>query len=127
MKPEQVALWIGIASSIGGAAVGYGTLTEKVAALEASTDSTLLESRLTKLEVRIEDNDISHIGTEMQELRGQIENTADKVAGIVIPSTSEIESDIRVLETEVEAVEGQLEKLGSKVEKITSKKSNPLL
>ena len=34
MKPEQVALWIGIASSIGGAAVGYGTRTEKVAALE---------------------------------------------------------------------------------------------
>ena len=96
-------------------------------ALEASTDSTLLESRLTKLEVRIEDNDISHIGTEIQELRGQIENTADKVAGIVIPSTSEIESDIRVLETEVEAIEGRLEKLGSKVEKITSKKSNPLL
>ena len=31
MKPQDVALWIGIASSIGGAAIGYGTLTEKVA------------------------------------------------------------------------------------------------
>jgi archaellum component FlaC len=126
MKPEQIALWIGIVSSIGGAAVGYGTLTEKVAALEASTDSTVLESRLTKLETRIEDNDISHIGTEMQELRGQVENTADKVAGIVIPSTSKIKSDIRVLETEVEGLKRNVTNLSSKVE-VIGKSSNPLL
>lgn len=120
MNAQDVALWIGIASSIGGAAVGYGTLTEKVASLEESTDPTHLEARLTKLETRIEDNDISHIGTEMQELRGQIESNTEKVKGIVIPSTNEIEADIRVLETEVEG-------LGKRLEKITSKPANPLL
>ena len=125
MKAQDVALWLGIASSIGGAAVGYGTLTEKVSALEANTNASLLESRLTKLEVRIEDNDISHIGTEIQRLRGQIESTAEKVAGIVVPSTSEIESDIRVLETEVEAIEGRLESLGRKVEAV-GRPRNPL-
>lgn len=127
MKPQDVALWIGIASSIGGAAVGYGTLTEKVATLEASTDSTLLEARLTKLETRIEDNDISHIGTEMQELRGQIESNTEKVEGIVVPSTSKIEADIRVLETEVKGLGEELKSLEGRIEKITNKPSNPLL
>jgi|TARA_B110000977_G_scaffold82931_1_gene110817 archaellum component FlaC len=126
MNPQDVALWIGIASSIGGAAVGYGTLTEKVASLEESTDPTHLESRLTKLETRIEDNDISHIGTEIEQLRGQIKNTADKVAGFVIPSTSKIKSDIRVLETEVAAIQGQVNQLSNKVE-VIGKPSNPLL
>lgn len=126
MNPQDVALWIGIASSIGGAAVGYGTLTEKVASLEESTDPTHLESRLTKLETRIEDNDISHIGTEIEQLRGQIKNTADKVAGFAIPNTSKIKSDIRVLETEVAAIQGQVNQLSNKVE-VIGKPSNPLL
>ena len=126
MNPQDVALWIGIASSIGGAAVGYGTLTEKVASLEESTDPTHLESRLTKLETRIEDNDISQIGTEIEQLRGQIKNTTDKVAGFAIPSTSKIKSDIRVLETEVAALQGQVNQLSNKVE-VVGKPSNPLL
>lgn len=127
MNAQDVALWIGIASSIGGAAVGYGTLTEKVASLEESTDPTHLEARLTKLETRIEDNDISHIGTEMQELRGQIESNTEKVKGIVIPSTNEIEADIRVLETEVKGLGEELKSLEGRIEKITNKPSNPLL
>ena len=127
MNAQDVALWIGIASSIGGAAVGYGTLTEKVSTLEASTDATHLEARLTKLETRIEDNDISHIGTEMQELRGHIESNTEKVNGIVVPSTSEIEADIRVLETEVKGLGEELKSLEGRVEKITNKPSNPLL
>jgi len=126
MNPQDVALWIGIASSIGGAAVGYGTLTEKVASLEESTDPTHLEARLTKLETRIEDNDISQIGTEIEQLRGQIKNTADKVAGFAIPNTSKIKADIRVLETEVAAIQGQVNQLSNKVE-VIGKPSNPLL
>ena len=127
MNAQDVALWIGIASSIGGAAVGYGTLTEKVASLEESTDPTHLEARLTKLETRIEDNDISHIGTEMQELRGHIESNTEKVNGIVVPSTSKIEADIRVLETEVKGFGEELKSLEGRGEKITNKPSNPLL
>jgi hypothetical protein len=144
MNAQDVALWIGIASSIGGVAVGYGTLNEKVLQLEASTDATHLESRLTKietnatdgtglesrltkLEVRIEDNDIGRIGKEIEQLRGQIKATTNKVAGIRVPSTSQIKSDIRVLETEVETIKVELKSVESRLEKISNRKVNPLL
>ena len=127
MKAEQVALWIGIASSIGGAAVGYGTLTEKVAALESSTDATYLESRLTKLEVRIEDNDIGSIGKEIQQLRGEHEKLSDKVSGIRIPSTGTIKADLRVLQSQVEGIESRLETVHRSLKEVGSKKDNPLL
>jgi chromosome segregation ATPase len=127
MNAQDVALWIGIASSIGGAAVGYGTLTEKVSTLEASTDATHLEARLTKLEVRIEDNDIGHIGTEIEQLRGQVKANANKVEGIRVPSTSQIKSDIRVLQTKVSSIQEELKGLESRLEKVKNKPSNPLL
>ena len=81
MNAQDVALWIGIASSIGGAAVGYGTLTEKVSALESNTNASLLESRLTKLEVRIEDNDIGRIGKEIETVRGETATLRKRLAG----------------------------------------------
>ena len=127
MNAQDVALWIGIASSIGGVAVGYGTLNEKVSQLEASTDATHLEARLTKLEVRIEDNDIGHIGKEIEQLRGQVKATTDKVEGIRVPSTGQIKSDIRVLQTEVSSVQEELKGLESRLEKVTNKPANPLL
>jgi len=127
MNAQDVALWIGIASSIGGAAVGYGTLTEKVSTLEASTDATHLEARLTKLEVRIEDNDIGHIGTEIEQLRGQVKATTDKVEAIRVPSTGQIKSDIRVLQTKVSSIQEELKGLESRLEKVKNKPSNPLL
>lgn len=127
MNAQDVALWIGIASSIGGVAVGYGTLNEKVSQLEASTDATHLEARLTKLEVRIEDNDIGHIGKEIEQLRGQVKATTDKVEAIRIPSTGQIKSDVRVLQTEVSSVQEELKGLESRLEKVTNKPANPLL
>ena len=127
MNAQDVALWIGIASSIGGVAVGYGTLNEKVSQLEASTDATHLEARLTKLEVRIEDNDIGHIGKEIEQLRGQVKATTDKVEGIRVPSTGQIKSDVRVLQTEVSSVQEELKGLESRLEKVTNKPANPLL
>ena len=127
MNGQDVALWIGIASSIGGVAVGYGTLNEKVSQLEASTDATHLEARLTKLEVRIEDNDIGHIGTEIEQLRGQVKANADKVASIRIPSTGQIKSDVRVLQTEVSSVQEELKGLEIRLEKAVNKPKNPLL
>ena len=127
MNAQDVALWIGIASSIGGAAVGYGTLTEKVSALEASTDATHLESRLTKLETRIEDNDIGSISTEIEQLRGQVKATTDKVEAIRIPSTGQIKSDVRVLQTKVSSIQEELKGLESRLEKVKNKPSNPLL
>ena len=127
MNAQDVALWIGIASSIGGVAVGYGTLNEKVSQLEANTDATHLEARLTKLEVRIEDNDIGSISTEIEQLRGQVKANADKVASIRVPSTGQIKSDVRVLQTEVSSVQEELKGLEIRLEKAVNKPKNPLL
>tara|TARA_Y100000996_G_scaffold376723_1_gene328280 strand:- start:1884 stop:2246 length:363 start_codon:yes stop_codon:yes gene_type:complete len=120
MNVQDVSVWIGIVSSIAGVAVGYGTLNEKVNQLELDTDPTHLESRLTKLETRIEDNDIGRISSQIEQVRGTIKVLEGKVEGLDIPDTSEVETGIKVLETEVK-------ELKEKVHKITNKKSNPLL
>ena len=127
MKPQDVALWIGIASSIGGAAVGYGTLTEKVSTLEASTDATYLEARLTKLETRIEDNDIGKIGTEIQQLRGEIEKLDQRVSAIRVPSTAQIKSDVRLLQEQVKDLKVAIKTTNDQIKAINSKPDNPLL
>ena len=120
MKPQDVALWIGIASSISGVAVGYGTLNEKVSQLELNTDATHLESRLTKLETRIEDNDIGHIGKQIEEVKGTIKVLEGKVEGINIPDTSKAETEIRVLQEQVSSIKEQIKRIKNKPE-------NPLL
>ena len=112
MKPQDVALWLGLASTIGGAAIGYGTLTEKVASLEKNNAPTQLEGRLVKLETRVEDNDIGKIGKEIEQLRGRVDNLAEKVDNISIPSTSGIEKDVVVLKEQVKSVKASLKKLG---------------
>ena len=126
MNAQDVALWIGIASSIGGAAVGYGTLTEKVSTLEANTDATHLESRLTKLEVRIEDNDIGHIGKEIETVRGEVARVSDRLEAIDIPNTDQIKEDVKVLQTEVKYLEQEIESVDGRVEGLISKGRNPL-
>jgi len=113
MKPQDVALWIGLASSVGGAAIGYGTLTEKVASLEKNNAPTQLEGRLVKLETRVEDNDIGKIGKEIEQLRGRIDNLAEKVNSISIPSTSSIEKDVVVLKEQVKSIKGSLKDIGN--------------
>lgn len=126
MNAQDVALWIGIASSIGGAAVGYGTLTEKVSALESNTNASLLESRLTKLEVRIEDNDIGRIGKEIETVRGETARVSDKLEAIDIPNTDKIKEDIKVLQTEVKHLDQEIKSLDGRVEGLVNKGSNPL-
>ena len=123
MKVEQVATWVGLIATISGAAIGYGTLTEKVANLEASTDATYLESRLTKLETRIEDNDVRTIGKEIEQLRGANQRLSDKVSGIRVPSTGQIKSDIRILQSEVKSIQKRLEELSNELKKVDN---NPL-
>jgi len=126
MNAQDVALWIGIASSIGGAAVGYGTLTEKVSTLEANTDATHLESRLTKLEVRIEDNDIGRIGKEIETVRGEVARVSDRLEAIDIPNTDQIKEDVKVLQTEIKHLEQEIESVDGRVEGLISKGRNPL-
>ncbi len=126
MEAKDVAVWIGIASSIAGVAVGYGTLTEKVSTLEKSTDATHLESRLTKLEVRSDDADLGHIGSEIQTIRGDLEALGDKVSRIRVPSTSAIKTDVRLLQSKVDSIEEQLKGQMEQVEKLKDA-SKPLL
>jgi chromosome segregation ATPase len=123
MKVEQVATWVGLVATISGAAIGYGTLTEKVATLENSTNATQLESRLTKLETRIEDNDVGRIGTEIQQLRGENEKLSERFSRIHIPSTEQIKSDIRILQREVDQIQERLKSLDQELEKVGK---NPL-
>ena len=124
MKPQDVALWLGLASTVGGAAIGYGTLTEKVASLEKNNAPAQLEGRLVKLETRVEDNDVGRIGKEIQELRGEVKRIDDKVSGIRIPKTGQLETKVSVLETKVDDVKGRLKDLSEQLKEVDD---NPLL
>lgn len=123
MTVEQMATWLALVGTISGAAVGYGTLQEKVATLEAGTDATYLESRLTKLETRIEDNDVGTIGKEIEQLRGANQRLSDRVGDIKIPSLGQIRMDIRVLQNDLAALEQRVERLRSQVKNANK---NPL-
>tara|TARA_R100000278_G_scaffold65886_1_gene52743 strand:+ start:797 stop:1177 length:381 start_codon:yes stop_codon:yes gene_type:complete len=126
MKPQEMAVWIGIASSIGGVAVGYGSLNEKVTSLEKSSDPTHLEQRLTTLEVRSEDADLGHISKEIESIRGSVKNLSTQVTSISIPDTAKINSRISVLETKVENIGERLQSLGKKLDSIKDSNKSPL-
>lgn len=123
MTVEQLATWVALVGTISGAAIGYGTLTEKVANLESTTDATHLESRLTKLETRIEDNDVRHIGKDIEILRGANERLSDRVSAIRIPSVSKIKADIQSLQTDVKLLQNRVDRIK---EQINEAKKNPL-
>ena len=123
MTAEQMATWLALVGTISGAAVGYGTLQEKVATLESGTDATHLESRLTKLETRIEDNDVGTIGKEIEQLRGANQRLSDRVSDIKIPSLGQIRMDIRVLQNDLAALEQRVDRLR---EQVKNANKNPL-
>lgn len=123
MEVKDISLWVGLVCTISGAAVGYGSLTEKVAKLEADNTPRVLEARLVKLETRIEDNDIGKIGTEIQQLRGRIDGLAAQVKAIRVPSTSKIESEVKVLQSQIKGIEEDVKG----VKKALLKPSNPLI
>lgn len=126
MDVKTFSVWVGLVSTIAGAAIGYGTLTEKVATLEANVDSTTLESRLVKLETRVEDNDIGRIGKEIEQLRGRVDNLDEKVSSLSIPSTGGIEKDVVVLKEQVGNVKEGLKDLGKELKVLTKLGENPL-
>ena len=123
MTVEQLATWVALVGTISGAAIGYGTKTEKVANLESTTDATHLESRLTKLETRIEDNDVRHIGKDIEILRGANERLSDRVSAIRIPSVSKIKTDIQSLQTDVKLLQNRVDRIK---EQINEAKKNQL-
>ena len=126
MDVKTLSVWVGLVSTIAGAAIGYGTLTEKVATLEANVDSTALESRLVKLETRVGDNDIGRIGKEIEQLRGRVDNLDEKVSSLSIPSTGGIEKDVVVLKEQVGSVKEGLKDLGKELKVLTKLGENPL-
>lgn len=118
MNIEQMATWMALVGTISGAAIGYGTLQEKVATLEAGTNATHLESRLTKLETRIEDNDVGTIGKEIEQLRGANQRLSDRVGDIKIPSIGQIRLDVKMLQGDVKALERRVERLNEQIRNV---------
>lgn len=118
MKVEQMATWLALIGTVSGAAVGYGTLTEKVASLESSTNATHLESRLTKLETRIEDNDVKTIGKEIEQLRGANQRLNDRVSGIRVPSIGQIKLDVQLLQSDVALLQKRVDRLNKELSNV---------
>lgn len=126
MDVKTFSVWVGLASTIAGAAIGYGTLQEKVATLEANVDSTALESRLVKLETRVEDNDVGQIGKEIEQLRGRIDRLDEKVGSLSIPSTGGIEKELVVLKEQMDNVKGRIKDIGKELKVLSKMGENPL-
>ena len=123
MKVEQMATWVALFGTISGAAIAYGTLTEKVSNLESATDATHLESRLTKLETRIEDNDVRSIGKDIESLRGANNRLSDRLSAIRVPSVSQIKTNIQLLQKDVIVLQNRVDRIK---EQINDAKKNPL-
>lgn len=124
MDVKTLSVWVGLVSTIAGAAIGYGTLTEKVAMLEKNNAPTQLEGRLVKLETRVEDNDVGRIGKEIEQLRGEVKRLGDKLSNLRIPKTGELEKKVSVLETKVDDTKGRLKDLSKQLKELGN---NPLL
>jgi len=118
MKVEQMVTWLALIGTVSGAAVGYGTLTEKVASLESNTNATHLESRLTKLETRIEDNDVKTIGKEIEQLRGANQRLSDRVSGIRVPSIGQIKLDVQLLQSDVALLQKRVDRLNKELSNV---------
>ena len=124
MDVKTLSVWVGLVSTIAGAAIGYGTLQEKVASLEKNNAPTQLEGRLVKLETRVEDNDVGRIGKEIEQLRGEVKRLDDKLSNLRIPKTGELEKKVSVLETKVDDTKGRLKDLSKQLKELGN---NPLL
>jgi chromosome segregation ATPase len=144
MNAEQISTWIGIAGALGGVAMTFATMEEKVAQLEGSMSELynveeirIMERRLTTLEVTQSNSDIGHISATIATIQAEITN-ADQtikrlegtISGLQSQDTSKIESGVSVnksrisnLQSTIERLEGQIARLSSRLSNLNS---NPL-
>lgn len=146
MNVEQISTWIGIAGALGGVAMTFATMEEKVAQLEGSMaelynveEIRVMERRLTTLEVTQSNSDVGRISATIATLEGQIKNANQTIerlegtiSGLQNQDTSEIQSGVSVnqsrissLQSTIERLEGQITRLGSRLNTLKSN-SNPL-
>ena len=130
MKAEQISTWIGIAGALGGVAVTFATMEQKVAQLESSMaelynveEIRVMERRLTTLEVTQSNSDIGHIQATIATIEGNIKNVETRISQIKEADTSEIQSGVRVNKSRIINLEGKIERV---INKIENSNQNPL-
>ena len=130
MKAEQISTWIGIAGALGGVAMTFATMEQKVAQLESSMaelynveEIRVMERRLTTLEVTQSNSDIGHIQATIATIEGNIKNVETRISQIKETDTSEIQSGVRVNKSRIINLEGKVERV---INKIESSNKNPL-
>tara|TARA_R110000744_G_C19216507_1_gene546620 strand:+ start:43 stop:444 length:402 start_codon:yes stop_codon:yes gene_type:complete len=130
MKAEQISTWIGIAGALGGVAMTFATMEQKVAQLESSMaelynveEIRVMERRLTTLEVTQSNSDIGHIQATIATIEGNIKNVETRISQIKEADTSEIQSGVRVNKSRIINLEGKIERV---INKIESSNKNPL-
>lgn len=144
MNAEQISTWIGIAGALGGVAMTFATMEEKVAQLEGSMSELynveeirVMERRLTTLEVTQSNSDIGRISATIATIQAEITNANQTIkrlegtiSGLQNQDTSEIESGVSVnksrisnLQSTIERLEGQIARLSSRLSNLNS---NPL-
>lgn len=146
MNAEQIGTWIGIASALGGVAMSFATMEEKISQLEGSMSEIYnveeirtMEKRLTTLEVTQSNSDVGRISSTIATLEGEIKNVNQTIerlegtiSGLQNQDTSEIQSGVSVnksrissLQSTIERLEGQVTRLGSRLNALKNN-SNPL-
>jgi chromosome segregation ATPase len=130
MKAEQISTWIGIAGALGGVAMTFATMEQKVAQLESSMaelynveEIRVMERRLTTLEVTQSNSDIGHIQATIATIEGDIKNVETRISQIKEADTSEIQSGVRVNKSRIINLEGKIERV---INKIENSNQNPL-
>jgi chromosome segregation ATPase len=144
MNAEQISTWIGIAGALGGVAMTFATMEEKVSQLEGSMSELynveeirVMERRLTTLEVTQSNSDIGRISATIATIQAEITNANQTIkrlegtiSGLQNQDTSEIESGVSVnksrisnLQSTIERLEGQIARLSSRLSNLNS---NPL-
>jgi|TARA_R110001599_G_scaffold295223_1_gene499381 chromosome segregation ATPase len=144
MNAEQISTWIGIAGALGGVAMTFATMEEKVAQLEGSMSELynveeirVMERRLTTLEVTQSNSDVGRISATIATIQAEITNAnqtikrlESTISGLQSQDTSKIESGVSVnksrisnLQSTIERLEGQIARLSSRLSNLNS---NPL-
>jgi chromosome segregation ATPase len=138
MNAEQISTWIGIAGALGGVAMTFATMEEKVSQLEGSMSELynveeirVMERRLTTLEVTQSNSDIGRISATIATIQAEITNANQTIkrlegtiSGLQNQDTSEIESGVSVNKSRISNLQSTIEKLEGQIARLSSRLSN---
>jgi len=139
---EQIGTWIGILGALGGVAMTFATMEEKVAQLEGSMaelynveEIRTMEKRLTTLEVTQNNSDVGRLSSKIATMQGETNNAKEiierlekNISDLQSEDTSALDSGVEVNKSRISTIQGQIRSLNSKIEKLVYKleNSNPL-